>query len=408
MSFEMFDVQAALLYAAPRRLDASVLQKRLRAQSADAPTLLPTLELMPSSSEDFFLLTGGHVHVTIRFQDASCDHAAFDNALQSPLRHLRAFDYAAAVDEHRAAIIVNVGDGETLMSSDARQQMAAMTGASGVDPLLKLATLHMVMQAITALARPIVVDFCPTMTLVRPEEYVDLADRTLPFRILFHPYPEIMRDLPGGEERMTITAYRSEQLIGATLVLEWVPVNLDIAAIQEICAALIERKFAGRLALEDGDEVTLTADVTLYIRHAEGQVIASLRRPAVEAVQSEGQQDFQKRLAKLDAKKPAQPPRRDIARREPVPIGLPKVPMRLIFVAGLLVVSLSATAMLFPQNMRQYFFQSIQDDLAEDANIELLNRQEVDIFEGSSLSAKPADGAPKTLWQRLNDASGDL
>lgn len=413
MAHEMFDVQAALLYGAVRRLDLEKLAQYLCDRAAEHPGLLPNLKAMPVSTEDFFLLAGDGLHVTLRFQDEPCAKGLFDTQLASPLKHLRRFDYGALIDAHQAAIIVNVGDGETLMSAENRQMMAGMTGQSGQDPLYKLATLHAVLQAVTKMARPIVVDFCPTMTLLRPEEYEGLADDALPIQMLFHPYPESRPAGPDGIERMDITAFRSDALIGKTLVLSDMPLGVSYEAVQKTLTLLIEGKFTGLLALDHGDVVRLTETGPLYVRHDADQIIASVLPPQPQSTASPEQESFKARLAGIEAKRAAEMsgvPRAPFSGdRSPPPLPAPpqlRPPLRLIGVGLLMALSLGFTWSLFPDGIRQSVHQSIQTDMMTNAGIQPMNQTEVDPLAGQSLT--PKDPEKQTFWDRLNDASGDL
>ena len=173
MADEMFDVQNALLYRSKPAINRDALLAQL-SEYQSASSALPELELLGGSTDDYLILAGGGVHATILVQDTPST-AGFTTQLAAPILQLKVFDYGALIAEHRAAIILNVGDGEVPIGVEARQKMAEMTGARGVDPLLKLATLHMVLQALTRLARPLMVDFLPTMSLLVPEEYEGYA-----------------------------------------------------------------------------------------------------------------------------------------------------------------------------------------------------------------------------------------
>jgi hypothetical protein len=323
MAHAIFDMQAALLYDANPELDADRLIDQLNAL-ARAHALSGSFKILRGlTGGNVVALAGCGVHASLSWRDTPLPQENFSLQLSAPINRMKAIDFEALIASHRAAIVINVGDGETLIPVDARRQMAEMGVGQGSDPLVKATVLHLLIQGLARMRAPLITDFLPSQLLLAPVELEAVADMGLPIPILFHPYPVDGGPDASGRARFGLQAIHSQVLIGKQIELEAVPDGVDTALMINLLASLIIEHRKGALPLNHGDVLQESSeDMAIYIRHeaplSEGEpmrVIVSFDTrasgpaptapkplpPAPPQIDA-AQQAFQDRVARLKSK----------------------------------------------------------------------------------------------------------
>lgn len=319
MTEEFFDVQAALLFDAAPQVDFPKLMTWFSARAQDQGVPAAFKVLSGASDETTLCFAGNDVHATVTVQKTPLDAASFALPLRSPMLKHKKFDFKAAIARHQGAIVITVGDGETLLPVDARKRMAEADVVRPADPMTKLTVLHMLMQGVAGMHRPSMVDFCPSQSLLCPQELAMVSMKGLPIPILFHPFPVSNGRDPEGNPRYGMAAIHAPRLIGTELELEAVPRNMPIATRINLLSALIEKKRDGSLPLNHGDQLQSDDGRHQWVRHEAGsqedgplRVIVSFDTAAPEQAPSEkvdAQATFQERIARLKARSVSGDPR---------------------------------------------------------------------------------------------------
>ena len=257
MTNTMFDVQAAMLYARPQEFDFAELTTAIHKRAAMTGVRCELELLEGLTGKHILALGGGGVHVTISLRSDPCDARAFSLALQSPIRKMKSFDFEGTIASHTAAIVINIGDGDTPMPLDARKMMAEMAGMNGADPIEKLMMLQLVMQTIIEETPPLMIDFCPSQTLLSPVEYEAVADLALPVPILFHPLIEVGGTSAQDKPLLRMTALHSQFLTEQVLVLDGAPSDMNPGLMINILSTLIIENRAGNLTFDHDTVIDL-------------------------------------------------------------------------------------------------------------------------------------------------------
>ncbi|WP_227267812.1 hypothetical protein [Roseobacter weihaiensis] len=312
MTEDFFDVQAALLFDAAPQVDFPKLMAELTgwARGQDVPA---TFTMLPGASDENTLcIAGNGVHATVSLQKTPLDAANFALPLRSPMLRHKKFDFKAAIARHQAAIVITVGDGETPLPAAARQMMSEAGVVHPADPVTKLTVLHMLLQGVAAIHRPSMVDFCPSQSLLCPQELALVATKRLPIPILFHPFPVGNGRDAEGNPRHGMAAIHAPRLIGTELELEAVPQDMPIATRINLLCTLIEKKRDGSLPLNHGDQLQSDDGRHQWVRHEAGsredgpvRVIVSFDTTAPEPARPEqvdAQVAFHERIARLKAR----------------------------------------------------------------------------------------------------------
>lgn len=263
MTYKMFDVQAALLYARAKTVDFAELTTAIHKRAAWTGVACELELLEGLTGAHILTLGGGGLHVTVSLRADPCDSAAFSMALKSPIRKMKSFDFEGTIASHEAAIVVNVGDGDTPMPVEAREMMADMAGMAGTDPIQKLMILQLVMQTLIELIPPLMVDFCPSQSLLSPVEFEAVKDMALPVPILFHPLLEVGGASQKDKPLLRMTALHSQLLVDKLLVLDGADANMNPGLMINIIATLIIEHRAGNLPFEHDDVVQLDDDLAV-------------------------------------------------------------------------------------------------------------------------------------------------
>ncbi len=309
MAEEFFDVQAALLYDEMPAIDLGTFADWFIGLAQDYG-LPGTYEVLAGATNETMLtLAGAGLHVTVTVQSTPCDPSEFALALRAPILRHKKFDFKAAIRAHQSAVVITVGDGETPLPVDVREKMAMAGVVQPSDPTLKLSVLHVLMQCMAMANRPTMVSFCPSQSLLCPQELAAVSGRALPYPILFHPFPFSNGKTDDGQPRIGMAAIHAARLIGAELELENIPTEMPVATRINLLATLIQNKRSGSLALADGDGLQPDGEHTLIVRHEPGstedgphRIVATFVDPPAQAGASgdpKGHQDFQDRIARL-------------------------------------------------------------------------------------------------------------
>lgn len=330
MAHKMFDVQTAVLYDAPPRVEFDVLLVWLNELAAEHGIGGP-FKVLPGASDDSVLtVAGAGVNASISIQDTPFAKDAFDLALKSPILHWKSFDFSDAIRKHNAGVLIVVSDGEVPMPLEARQPMASEGVIDASDPEVKLTVLHILMQGVVTMNPPLMVDFCPSQSLLCPQECALVSTMGLPVPILFHPMPIANAPAPDGSLRVGMEAIHATHLIGAGLELEGIPEDMPIATRINMLATLIMEKRAGNMPLEHGDTLQSDDGLTQYVRHeadelGKPKIIVSYdteppQRSDTKNVLPIGQRAFQDRVSKLKAQAPTDD---DATREQPLSPPMP-------------------------------------------------------------------------------------
>ena len=308
MADKFFDVQAALLYNDVPVVDFAEYLERFK-ESAQNHEIPGAFKVLPGASNETTLsIAGAGVHATLSLQDTPCDAEEFSLALRAPILRHKNFDFKSTIRDHQSAIVITVGDGETPLPFDARELMAQAGVVRASDPMLKMSVLHVLMQCMAETSRPMMVSFCPSQSLLCPQELEAVSDMALPLPILFHPFPFSNGKTEGGQPRIGMAAIHAPLLIGAELELENIPNDFPIATRINLLATLIQNKRSGNLPLEDGDGLQPDGAYNLTVRHEPGSTEGGPHRivvtfddhvPQATAQDQKGQQAFQDRIARL-------------------------------------------------------------------------------------------------------------
>lgn len=316
MAFTAFDVQTALLYPELPRVDLegaiAFLDERLREEGLQGQ--FSRLNGLCGNGQ--LCLAGYGMHLTVTVHDEPLKPEAFEMALKAPILKTKKFDFHAAIAQHKAGIVITVGDGEVPMPADVRHTMQDAGVMEMADPEHKLMALHILLQAIAVQSPPLLIDFCPSQTLLTYQELACVNGFAFPVPILFHPFPFRKGTDEEGRPRQCIEAIHAQMLIGASLELEAIPYDMDLATIMNYLSTYIIEKRAGNMPLAHGDQLDSGDGRVQYVRHEatnDGgtKIIISFDTEAPEgsvqpkaSQQSEGQAAFNQRVARLKAKAP--------------------------------------------------------------------------------------------------------
>ncbi len=309
MAKPFFDVQAALLYDQKPSVMFDIYFDCFSAWAKDK-AIPGTFRLLKGATTDTTLaIAGAGVHAFVSVSDEPCDTEEFAIPLKAPILAHKSFDYRSAIGAHRASVVITVGDGETPIPADARETFAMAGVMRASDPLLKLAVLHVLMQSLISLCKPTMASFCPSRSLLSPQELEAVAEMPLPYPILFHPLPVSNGKDAHGHPSRGMIAVNAPHLVGFDLELENVPSSASVERQIDLLAKLISNKRREKLALGDGDFVRPDKMTALQIRHEKGATADAPRRVIARFVEADarpaepgettGQKAFQDRIAKL-------------------------------------------------------------------------------------------------------------
>lgn len=327
MTQDVFEVQAALLYEDAPNLDVDGFKDRFDTSARDQGFHGPFETVPISEGTGSFAFSGHGVCVTVMFHTQSLDKEAFALALRAPILKHKEFDFAAAIDNHEAAIVITVADPRKPMSAKTRQELSDNGEVEVEDAVSKLTLLHLVLQEVAAMTSPLMIDFCPSQSLLTTQELAAVSHMGLPVPLLFHPFP--IRNAPAkdGRARKGMAAIHAPRLVGTELELEAIPNDVPLHNSLHMLASLMSQKLDGSIELKHGESVLLKSapsdhevsndtldDHRLWIRHEDGatetsptRVVASFdtRAPLPETtVPTGGHQAFQDRIARLKTRGP--------------------------------------------------------------------------------------------------------
>lgn len=298
MKQDIFNVQAALLYAEAPVMDAAALTTAIHKRAAWTGVAC-ALEILPCATGDQVLtLGGGGVHVTISLQNAPCPPEVFAAALQAPIRKVKSFDFEGAIAEHSAAIVITIGDGDKPLPQEARQMSGGMSEA---DPIQKLMVLQLVMQSLIEEATPLMVDFCPSHSLLSPVEFDAVADMALPVPILFHPLLEVGGASQKDQPLLRMTAQQSQFLAEKELILDGAPADMNPGLMINILATLIIEHRSGGLEFEHGAVIDLGEGLAVQFIETKAEPEAPTGRIIARLTDPEGPFDTSPRAEITDA-----------------------------------------------------------------------------------------------------------
>ena len=309
MAKKFFEVQAALLFDTRPPLDIGMYFEWFVAWAKDKGLPGSFQTLKGATDANNLGIAGAGMHAMIHFSDEPCAADEFSLPLRAPILKNKNFDFKAAIKEHRASVVITVGDGEVPMSAENLELMAqAGMNRPPSDPMLKLAFLQALMQSLATLTRPTMVSFCPSQSLLCPQELAAVSEMPLPFPILFHPFPFSNGKNEDGMPRIGMAAIHAPLLIGTELELENIPSDMPIATRINLLATLIQKKRSGDLPLDDGDRLQPDGTYNLTVRHEPGskdggplRVVVTFNDHAARSTPQDqkGQQAFQERIARL-------------------------------------------------------------------------------------------------------------
>ncbi|MEX0282332.1 MAG: hypothetical protein AB3N13_14205 [Arenibacterium sp.] len=258
MSQQVLTFQAALIYAAPPVFEAEELLSSLN--SALVAMGHVPMTLGPMSSDQFVLFSQPKLHATIAVHRAPLGTQGLERALNSARNSKHGFEFQPALEKKRAHVVITVGEGDTPLPFDPPEPVDART---------KLETLFRLIRFVTAEARPVAAHFCTSDRLYTPEELDKALTRTLPMSLLVHPSEVRVDQRAGGQTGTSLIAHQSHHLLGKTLIVEGLPVNVPRKLGQQLVDGLLTKYLEGELPLAEGDRIRKNEDITLYVRHVE-------------------------------------------------------------------------------------------------------------------------------------------
>jgi hypothetical protein len=188
--------------------------------------------------------------VTVAVTPAPLDPASLRAALRDRYAAVRAHDYAAAAQRHRATVMVSAVPAGPAAAADA----AVLTG---------IVACHAVLCAVAGLARPEAMLWRPTDTLFVPEEIPPAGGIGFPVSLVTRPAFRAAPPDARGRRRTSFVSAGAEAWFGRPVVVE--PTALDLPEALAVVDFCIMRRLAGddllarpgRHALPEGIEATV-------------------------------------------------------------------------------------------------------------------------------------------------------
>ncbi|MEX0338388.1 MAG: hypothetical protein AB3N11_05035 [Arenibacterium sp.] len=256
MSQQVLTPQAALIYADPPVFDAKELLASLNTALV-AMGHVPT-KLGQMSSDQFILVSQPRLHATIAIHRAPLGAKGLERALNTSRHVQHSFAFQPELEKKRAHVVVTIGEGDAPLPFDPPEPVDART---------KLEILFRLIRFVTAEARPVVAHFCTSDRLYTPEELDKALTHSLPMSLLVHPREIRVDQRAGGQTGTSLIAHQTAHLLGKTLIIEGLPVNVPRKLCQQLVESLVAKYLDGDLPLADGDRIRKNEDITLYVRH---------------------------------------------------------------------------------------------------------------------------------------------
>ena len=206
------------------------------------------IDSLPGQSEETGLLTIDHAQIVLQASETPIDtETAFP-----PLRVLRTWDPALAVDAHNAQISVSCG--------------GRLPGLEG--GLAYAAATHFVATALAGICKPLAVLWEPARQIVEPGEFAMTAESLLTGTLPQAAWISYAPIAPEGEHQSTATGmvtYGMKAFIGREL--ELAPRPGDARDAYRCMGAVVRRVMGDGCTLRDGLEmVDREAGITLTVR----------------------------------------------------------------------------------------------------------------------------------------------
>jgi len=271
MSDTTMKTQAALIFDGVP--EVALEEIRIRINKALGKRGYPEFELGSGASDSFVLFRNPQFHATIAIHKTPLGLRGQERAAASPVVREKEADFAQIAQTGPAHILICVGEGPEPLSFDQ---------PAPVETKIKLEVLLTLIRLVMRQARPVAAHLCTSDMFYTADDLDAAFSGGFPPSILVHPVETTKQTGPDGDERPGLILYQSEHLIGKTLVLEGVPASVPLDMSLSLADTIIRQHMKGTLPLADGDTLSETVGMELYVRHAEpdaafpgGRIVAS-------------------------------------------------------------------------------------------------------------------------------------